>query len=110
MGGLLQGTLDLLILKVLDMESMHGWGISERIEWLSGETFTVNQGSLYPGLQRLQRQGWVKARWGRTEENRRARFYELTAAGRAQLVEEERRWAETSAAVDRVLRLAEEEG
>lgn len=110
MGGLLQGTLDLLILKVLDMESMHGWGISERIEWLSGETFTVNQGSLYPGLQRLQRQGWVKARWGRTEENRRARFYELTAAGRAQLVEEERRWAETSAAVDRVLRLAEGEG
>lgn len=110
MGGLLQGTLDLLILKVLEMESMHGWGISERIEWLSGETFTVNQGSLYPALQRLQRQGWVKARWGRTEENRRARFYELTAAGRAQLVEEERRWAETSAAVDRVLRLAEEEG
>lgn len=110
MGGLLQGTLDLLILKVLAMESMHGWGISERIEWLSGETFTVNQGSLYPALQRLQRQGWVKAQWGRTEENRRARFYELTAGGRAQLVEEERRWAETSAAVDRVLRLAEEEG
>lgn len=108
MGDLLQGTLDLLILKVLEMESMHGWGISERIEWFSGETFTVNQGSLYPALQRLQRQGWVTASWGRTAENRRARFYELTAAGREQLSLEERHWAQRSAAVDRILRLAGE--
>lgn len=108
MGDLLPGTLDLLILKVLSMESMHGWGISERIEWFSGDAFTVNQGSLYPALQRLQRQGWVDASWGRTAQNRRARYYELTPAGRRQLSVEERQWAQRSAAVERVLRLAEE--
>lgn len=108
MTDLLPGTLDLLILKVLAMEPMHGWGISERITWLSDEVFVVNQGSLYPALERLLRKGWVHARWGRTDENRRARYYDLTRAGRRQLAAEERRWTETSAAVDRVLRLAEE--
>jgi transcriptional regulator len=108
MRDILRGTLDLLILRVLALEPMHGWGISERIEWMSGEVFTVNQGSLYPALQRLLRKGWVSSRWNRTEENRRARYYEMTPAGRRQLQEEETRWAETSAAVDRVLRLTEE--
>jgi transcriptional regulator len=109
MTDILRGTLDLLILRVLALEPMHGWGISERIEWMSGEVFTVNQGSLYPALQRLLRRGWVSSRWNRTEENRRARYYEMTPAGRRQLQEEEARWAETSAAVNRVLRLTEEE-
>jgi len=104
---LLLGTLDLLILRVLDLEPMHGWGISERIEWMSDEVFTVNQGSLYPALQRLQRKGWMTSDWGRTEENRRARYYELTRGGRFQLAREERRWAEASTAVNRVLRLGE---
>jgi PadR family transcriptional regulator PadR len=108
MTDILRGTLDLLILRVLALEPMHGWGISERIEWMSGEVFTVNQGSLYPALQRLLRRGWVSSRWNRTEENRRARYYELTPTGRRQLQEEETRWAETSAAVNRVLRLTEE--
>jgi PadR family transcriptional regulator PadR len=108
MRDILRGTLDLLILRVLALEPMHGWGISERIEWMSGEVFTVNQGSLYPALQRLLRKGWVSSRWNRTEENRRARYYEMTPAGRRQLQEEETRWAETSAAVNRVLRLTEE--
>jgi transcriptional regulator len=110
MRGILRGTLDLLILQVLDLEPMHGWGISERIEWMSGEVLTVNQGSLYPALQRLLRKGWVTSRWNRTEENRRAGYYHLTTAGRQQLREEEACWIETSAAVNRVLRLAEEEG
>lgn len=109
MSDLLQGTLDLLILKVLAMGPMHGWGISERIEWMSGQVFTVNQGSLYPALERLLNKGLVEAEWGRTDENRRARYYELTPAGRDQLEQEQERWAETSAAVNRVLRLAEEE-
>jgi len=109
MRDILRGTLDLLILRVLDLEPMHGWGISERIEWMSGEVFTVNQGSLYPALQRLLRKGWVTAQWNRTKENRRARYYHLTTVGRQQLREEEACWVETSAAVNRVLRLAEEE-
>lgn len=109
MTDLLLGTLDLLILRVLAMEPMHGWGISERIEWMSGEVFTVNQGSLYPALQRLQRKGWVQSDWGRTDENRKARYYQLTRNGQDQLAEEERRWAEVSGAVNRVLRLGGEE-
>lgn len=109
MTDLLLGTLDLLILRVLAMEPMHGWGISERIEWMSGKVFTVNQGSLYPALQRLQRKGWVKSDWGRTDENRKARYYQLTRNGQHQLAEEERRWAEVSGAVNRVLRLGGDE-
>ena len=108
MTDLLMGTLDLLILRVLALEPMHGWGISERIGWMSGEVFTVNQGSLYPALQRLQRKGWVKSDWGRTDENRRARYYQLTRSGRIHLRGEERRWAEVSGAVNRVLRLGRE--
>ena len=110
MTDLLLGTLDLMILKVLGREPMHGWGISDRIEWMSGKVFSVTQGSLYPALQRLQRKGWVTSNWGRTQENRRARYYELTGAGRRQLLHEEERWAETSGAVNRVLKLVEKEG
>lgn len=109
MTDLLQGTLDLLILKVLAMGPMHGWGISERIEWMSDDVFSVNQGSLYPALERLLQRGLVEAEWGRTDENRRARYYELTPAGRERLQSEQARWRETSAAVNRVLRLVEEE-
>ena len=109
MTDLLQGTLDLLILKVLAMGPMHGWGISERIEWMSDDVFSVNQGSLYPALERLLQRGLVEAEWGRTDENRRARYYELTPAGRERLRSEQARWRETSAAVNRVLRLVEEE-
>ncbi len=103
---ILRGTLDLLILKTLTLESMHGWGIAQRIQQLSDEVFDVNQGSLYPALRALQRRGWVTSEWRRTEQNRRARFYTLTAAGRRQLAREEKQWAASSAAVDRVLKLA----
>jgi PadR family transcriptional regulator PadR len=110
MTDLLLGTLDLMILKILAREPMHGWGISDRIEWMSGQVFSVTQGSLYPALQRLQRKGWLASVWGKTAENRRARYYELTATGRKQLAREEARWAETTGAVNRVLKLVEEEG
>ena len=103
---LLRGTLDLLILKTLTLEPMHGWGIGQRIHDLSGEVFDVNQGSLYPALRRLQRKGWVTSEWRRTEEGRRARYYTLTGAGRKQLGAEEKQWAVSSAAVNRVLELA----
>ena len=78
---LLQGTLELLILTILSLEPMHGWGISERIQQLSGEVFLVNQGSLYPALQRMKRKGWISSEWRVTENNRRARYYALTPAG-----------------------------
>jgi transcriptional regulator len=100
---LLQGTLDLLILKVLSLESMHGWGVSERLRQMSDEVFEVNQGSLYPALQRLKRKGLVTADWRRTEENRRARYYELTAEGERALQEERGAWQRSSRAVDRIL-------
>ncbi len=100
---LLQGTLELLVLKTLALEPMHGWGIAQRIEQMSGDVFHVNQGSLYPALQRMKRKGWVRSEWQVTENNRRARYYELTRAGRAQLAVEVREWARTSRAVDGVL-------
>ncbi len=100
---LLQGTLDLLILKVLSLESMHGWGVSERLRRMSGDVFEVNQGSLYPALQRLRRKGLVTAEWRRTEENRRARYYELTPAGERALQEEHGAWRRSSRAVDQIL-------
>ncbi len=106
MADLLQGTLDLLVLKILAIEPMHGWGISERIEWLSGEVFEVNQGSLYPALQRLKRKGWIKSRWKITENNRRARYYELTGAGGRQLAQEEANWARASKAIEMLLKRA----
>jgi transcriptional regulator len=99
-----QGTLDLLILKALSLEALHGWAVSQRIHQISRETLTVAQGSLYPALYRLERRGWVRARWGVTEENRRARFYELTPRGRTQLKSEEAAWAQLVTAVGLVLR------
>jgi transcriptional regulator len=100
---LLQGTLDLLILKTLALEPMHGWGISQRIQQVSQDSLQVQQGSLYPALHRLERRGWIKARWGASENNRRAKFYGLTAKGRRQLEAEEGAWRKLTAAVAQVL-------
>ncbi len=103
---LLQGTLDVLILKTLSPGAMHGWGISQRIQQVSDDVLRVNQGSLYPALYRLESQGWIKAEWGTSENNRRAKFYELTRAGRRQLDAETESWERFSAAVARVLQTA----
>ena|ERR1022692_3593745 len=103
---LLQGTLDLLILRALQTEAMHGWAISERIQQISQDVLRVNQGSLYPALHRLEHQGWIKAEWGVSELGRRARFYRLTASGRKQLELEADQWARLTAAIGRVLELA----
>jgi PadR family transcriptional regulator, regulatory protein PadR len=100
---LLQGTLDVLILKTLSPGPMHGWGISQRIQQVSEDVLRVNQGSLYPALYRLESQGWIKAEWGVSENNRKAKFYELTRAGRRQLADETESWERFSAAVARVL-------
>jgi PadR family transcriptional regulator PadR len=100
---LLQGTLDMLVLKILSLEPLHGWGISERIQQMSGEVFQVNQGSLYPALRRLKRRGWIRSEWRVTENNRRARYYALTASGRKQLGEERQAWAQSSAAIEQIL-------
>ncbi len=102
-GDLLKGTLDMLVLKALQLEPMHGWGITERIEQWSKNVLQVNQGSLYPALYRLQQQGWITSDWRVTENNRRARYYALTASGRRQLLAEQRSWARLSEAVDLVL-------
>ena len=101
---LLRGTLDLLILKTLTREPMHGWGIAQAIRQRTGGVFDVNQGSLYPALMRMKRRGWVSAEWRTSENNRRARYYALTATGRRQLGEEEEVWGLSSAAVNRLLR------
>src|SRR6202521_4791323 len=103
---LLQGTLDLLILRALQTEPMHGWAISERIQQISQEVLHVNQGSLYPALHRLEHQGWIEAEWGISELGRRARFYRLTAAGRKQLEVERQNWARLTGAIGRVLKMA----
>ena len=100
---LLQGTLDLLILKTLAEGPMHGWGISLRIQQVSEEVLQVNQGSLYPALHRLEQQDLIAAEWGSSENNRQAKFYELTRNGRKQLAEETRNWERLSTAVARVL-------
>ncbi len=99
-----QGTLDLLILRVLALEPQHGWGISERLQQISSDVLQVQQGSLYPALHRLERRGWIKARWGNSENNRRAKYYELTQSGRHQLKEETDAWESLAAAIARVLR------
>ena len=99
----LQGTLDLLILKALSLEPMHGWGVAQRIQQFSRDVLQVNQGSLYPALHRLEHRGWIAAEWGTSENNRRAKFYRLTATGRAQLETERSQWRRFSAAVDLVL-------
>ncbi len=98
-----QGTLDLLILKALSLEAQHGWAVSQRLHQISREKLSVPTGSLYPALYRLERQGWVKSKWGVTGDNRRARFYELTTRGRAQLKNEQSAWDELVAAVGLVL-------
>lgn len=102
-GDLIQGTLDMLVLKALQLEAMHGWGITERIQQWSDNVLSINQGSLYPSLYRLQRQGWITSEWRMTENNRRARYYKLTAAGKKQLTQERRSWERLSHAVNLVL-------
>jgi PadR family transcriptional regulator, regulatory protein PadR len=101
-----QGTLDLLILRTLSLGPQHGWGISERVQQLSSEVLCIQQGSLYPALHRLERRGWIKARWGASENNRRAKFYELTRSGRKQLATEKDDWKKLAAAVAQVLETA----
>jgi PadR family transcriptional regulator, regulatory protein PadR len=100
----LQGTLDLLILKSLSLTPMHAWGITQRIEQISRDVLQVNPGSLYPALERLQDRGWISAEWGKTENNRRAKYYRLTAAGRKQLGIETDTWRRYVGAVDAILR------
>ena len=100
---LLQGTLDLLILRTLLIGAQHGQGIARAIQQQSNEVLLVDHGTLYPALQRLEARGWIKAQWGTSENNRRARFYELTKAGRAQLVRERSHWRQLVAAIGRVL-------
>lgn len=99
----LQGTLDLLVLKALALAPMHGWGISQRIYELSRDALQIGQGSLYPALYRLERKGFVKSRWSTTENNREAKYYELTAAGRRAFDMERREWRRFADAVDLVL-------
>lgn len=101
---LLQGTLDLLILKAIQNEPMHGFGISLRIQQMSQEMLTVEQGSLYPALYRLEDQGWIQSEWGVSENNRKAKFYSLTSSGRKQLATEELSWAKLSTAINLVLK------
>ncbi len=105
----LQGTLDLMVLKTLDtLGPMHGFGIARRIEQVSGDLLRLNQGTLYPALLRLEQKGWITSRWGTSENNRRARFYSLTKAGRKQLEKEAEDWERMSAIIARLLEGAEE--
>ena len=103
---LLQGTLDLLILRTLSREPMHGWAVSHRIQAISKDALRVNQGSLYPALHRLEEEGLIESEWGVSELGRRAKFYEMTAAGRRQLVRENATWRKFSEAVQLVLQFA----
>jgi len=98
-----QGTLDLLILKTLALEPQHGWAISERVQQISKDALQIQQGSLYPALHRLQRRGWIKALWGTSDNNRRAKYYELTKNGRKQLEVERTAWRKLTAAVAQIL-------
>jgi len=100
---LVQGTLDLLILKTISLEPKHGWAIAKRIEQISREVLQVQQGSLYPALHRLEQRGWIKAKWKESETGRKAKFYSLTPAGRAQLEKEREMWSRLSAAIDLVV-------
>ena len=103
-GELLQGTLDLLVLRTLAGGDMHGWGIAQRIQLLSRDALVVNQGSLYPALHRLEHQGWIEAEWGVSENNRQAKFYRLTRDGKKQLVDETEYWTRFTSAVGLVLK------
>ena len=105
-----QGTLEMLVLKTLSLQAMHGWGISVRLRQISGDVFDVNQGSLYPALQRMLRRKWVRATWRVSDNNRRARYYELTPAGREELATQLAQWRHSSGAVERVLRFSLQEG
>lgn len=100
---LLQGTLDLLILRTLSLEPMHGWGVAQRIQQVSKDALQIGQGSLYPALYRLEYKGWIKAEWGNSENNRRAKFYRLSATGRKQLEREVETWDRLSTAIGMVL-------
>jgi transcriptional regulator len=104
---ILQGTLDLLILKTLALEPMHGWGVAQRIQQVSREALQVQQGSLYPALYRLERKKWIRAEWGASENNRRAKFYSLTKAGRQQLEKEMADWERLPSEVALILQRAE---
>ena len=101
---LLQGTLDLLILKVLSLQAMHGWAIAQRIQQLSNDALKVNQGALYPALHRLEHQAWIEATWGESENKRRAKYYALTKAGKTRLKAEEKSWDRLSLGVQGVLK------
>lgn len=103
---LIQGTLDLLIMRTIASKELHGWAIAQRIQQLSNDVLLVNQGSLYPALQRLERHGWIAADWGVSEASRRARFYRLTPAGRRRLAKERADWERLSAAISLVIRTA----
>jgi PadR family transcriptional regulator, regulatory protein PadR len=103
---LLPGTLDLLILRTLQTEAMHGWAISERIEQISQDVLQINQGSLYPALHRLEHRGWIEAEWAVSELGRRAKYYKLTASGRKQLAHEADEWERMAAAIARVMKMA----
>lgn len=100
---LMQGTLDLLILKTLGLGAMHGWGIAQRIRQVSKEVLQVNQGALYPALHRLEHNGWIKAKWGASENGRKAKYYALTVSGASYLQREEARWKRLSSAIGLVL-------
>ena len=102
-GELLQGTLDLLILRILNQGPMHGWGVAQRIHLISRDALTVNQGSPYPALHRLENRDWIASSWGTSENNRKAKFYRLTAKGKRQLKRQNDEWRVFSAAVNRVL-------
>jgi PadR family transcriptional regulator PadR len=103
---ILPGTLDLLILRTLQTQSLHGWAISERIQQISRDVLQIHQGSLYPALHRLEHQGWIEAEWAVSELGRRAKYYQLTPAGRRQLAVEAGEWARMSTAIGRVMKLA----
>lgn len=104
---LVQGTLDLLILKIIALEPLHGWAISQRLKQVSGDVLQVSDGSLYPALHKLEQEGWITATWKPTENNRRAKFYELTRAGRKELERETANWQRLSTAITGVVKLKE---
>jgi PadR family transcriptional regulator PadR len=104
---LVQGTLDLLVLKILALQPLHGWALSQRLKQVSGEVLQVSDGSLYPALHKLEQQGWIQAEWKATENNRRAKFYSLTRLGRRHLEKEAANWERISTAISSVLRLRE---
>ena len=104
---LVQGTLDLLLLKILALEPLHGWAISQRLTQISGDVLQVSDGSLYPALHKLEQEGWIKSEWGPSENNRRAKFYSLTRLGRRQLEKETANWNRLSSAISHVIQLRE---